>query len=58
MIEAGDEADALGAQRISYEEQRDRKAEADPCDVLFQDGAFTPAVVTSRLEEKFHLDAG
>src|SRR5207244_8961768 len=58
VVELGDEADALGAQCIAYEEQRDRKAQPDPYDVLSQIGPFRPAVATSRLKEEFHLDAG
>ena len=43
VVQLGDEADALGAQRIAYEEQRDRKAEGDPYDVLSQIGPFRPS---------------
>src|SRR5207253_7432316 len=50
--------DAFQTIRIDYEEQRDRKAQPDPYDVLAQIGPVRPAVATSRLKEEFHLDAG
>ena len=40
ISEPGDQTDALRAKRMPYEEQRDRKAETDPYDVLFQVGPF------------------
>src|SRR5436190_8689292 len=43
VVQLGDEADALDAQRIAYEEQHDRKAKPDPYEVLFQDGPFRPS---------------
>src|SRR5204863_9214028 len=58
VVQLGDEADALDAQRVADEEQHDRKAKPDPYEVLFQDGPFRPAVATSSLEEEFHLNAG
>ena len=43
VVQLGDEADALEAQRVAHEEQHDRKAEDDPYDVLFQAGPFRPS---------------
>jgi hypothetical protein len=36
VVELRDEPDLVGAGGVPYEEQRDRKADADPYDVLFQ----------------------
>jgi len=36
VVEPGDEADRVKIERVAYEEERDRKAEDDPCEMLFQ----------------------
>jgi hypothetical protein len=43
MVEPGDETELVELQRVPYEEQRDRKAEKNPYDVLSQIGPFRPS---------------
>jgi hypothetical protein len=48
VVQLGDETDRVEARRVSDEEQRDREADRDPYDVLFQSLRLSGRIPSSR----------